>query len=536
METRTKAFRALLQGSELAFIMEAHNAVSARIVEETGFSGIWASGLTISTSLGVRDSNEASWTQVLETLEFMAEATTIPIMLDGDTGYGNFNNFRRLVRKLEQRGIAAVCIEDKLFPKTNSFLGEAQPLVDIDEFCGKIRAGKDMQSDDDFTIVARVEALIAGWGMAEALRRAEAYRSAGADAILIHSKQSKPDEILLFATEWAKRCPLIIVPTMYYTTPTRRFAEAGIDMIIWANHNMRAAVTAMRTVSQRIFEDQSLIGVEGEIASVKDLFALSRNDELERAEETYLTKRAAISRAIVLAATRGSGLDELTMDRPKAMIKIAGRPLVERLIDTLNAAGVQRVSIVRGYKPEAFDGRAPTLYDNPDWESTGEAASLYCARTELSGNCLVCFGDILMRKYILDIVLAADGDIVLVVDSSLKEISHGADLVRCDPLPRDQWLEREEVEVREADVTADKATGRWIGIMKLSPEGSTLLSAELDLMAKNGTLATAELLAIVNRLIKRGIKVHAVHVSGHWLDVNRMTDLIDANTLIGPGQ
>src|SRR5882724_3666935 len=189
---KTQQFKRLLQSGRLEFLMEAHNALSARIVEEIGFRGIWASGLSIAAALGVRDNNEASWTQVLEVVEFMSDATDIPILLDGDTGYGNFNNMRRLVKKLEQRGIAAVCIEDKQFPKTNSFLnGERQPLADRDEFAGKLKAVKDSQTDPDFSIVARVEALIAGWGMEEALRRAEAYRVAGADAILIHSKLSK---------------------------------------------------------------------------------------------------------------------------------------------------------------------------------------------------------------------------------------------------------------------------------------------------------------------------------------------------------
>ena len=198
--TMSKAarLRGLLHAPALSFIMEAHNGLSAKIVEEAGFEGIWASGLSMSAALGVRDNNEASWTQVLEMLEFMADATTIPILVDGDTGYGNFNNVRRLVRKLCQRGIAGVCIEDKLFPKTNSFIGENQPLADVDEFCGRIKAGKDSQSDDDFQIVARVEALIAGWGMDEALRRAEAYHRAGADAVLIHSKKETADEITGF--------------------------------------------------------------------------------------------------------------------------------------------------------------------------------------------------------------------------------------------------------------------------------------------------------------------------------------------------
>src|SRR5688572_4316262 len=157
-------------------------------------------------------------------LEFMADATRIPIMLDGDTGYGNFNNVQRLVRKLEQRGVAAVCIEDKQFPKTNSFLGgKRQPLADVDEFCGKVKAGKDAQSDDDFCIVARVEAFIAGWGLDEAMQRAEAYRAAGADAILIHSALSTPEEILSFTSAWDNRCPVVIVPTKYYSTPMEVF-------------------------------------------------------------------------------------------------------------------------------------------------------------------------------------------------------------------------------------------------------------------------------------------------------------------------
>jgi phosphoenolpyruvate phosphomutase len=119
--------------------------------------------------------------------------------------------------------IAGVCIEDKLFPKTNSFIGEAQPLAEIEEFCGKIKAGKDSQLDDDFSLIARIEALIAGWGLDEALRRAEAYHAAGADAILIHSKLATADEILTFKRDWGDRCPVVIVPTMYYETPPRPF-------------------------------------------------------------------------------------------------------------------------------------------------------------------------------------------------------------------------------------------------------------------------------------------------------------------------
>jgi phosphoenolpyruvate phosphomutase len=250
--SRSLKLRQMLQSAELEFLMEAHNGLSARIVKEAGFKGIWGSGLSISAQFGVRDNNEASWTQVVDNLEFMADASDLPILLDGDTGYGNFNNMRRLVRKLEQRGIAGVCIEDKQFPKTNSFLnGERQPLADIEEFVGKIAAGKDTQTDSNFSIVARVEALIAGWGMEEALRRAEAYRLAGADAILIHSKlvQARRDRHL----RARMGAPLAAGhrADAYYSTPTEVFRKAGISTVIWANHLVRSAVSAMQSVPPR---------------------------------------------------------------------------------------------------------------------------------------------------------------------------------------------------------------------------------------------------------------------------------------------
>ena len=120
--SKTKRLKELFLSKEMTVLMEAHNGLTAKIAQEAGFTALWGSGLSISAALGVRDNNEASWTQVMEVVEFMADATTVPILLDGDTGYGNFNSARRLVTKLEQRGIAGVCIEDKLFPKTNSFI------------------------------------------------------------------------------------------------------------------------------------------------------------------------------------------------------------------------------------------------------------------------------------------------------------------------------------------------------------------------------------------------------------------------------
>jgi len=293
MSTRPARLRRLLESPTLAFLMEAHSGLSARIAEEAGFAGIWASGLSISAALGVRDANEASWTQVLDVLEYMADATDVPILMDGDTGYGNFNNVRRLIRKLEPRGVAGACLEDKLFPKTNSFIsGEAQPLAEIDEFCGRIRAAKDTQTDADFVVVARTEAFIAGHGLTEALVRAHAYADAGADAILIHSAKRTPDEVLAFKQAWDGRLPVIAVPTKYSDTPTLVFRRHGFSALIWANHLLRASIAAMQATAAAIAADQSVSRIELAIAPLAEVFRLQRTGELEAAEKRYLPKVA----------------------------------------------------------------------------------------------------------------------------------------------------------------------------------------------------------------------------------------------------
>ena len=531
--------RALLQAPALSFIMEAHNGLSGKIVEEAGFEGIWASGLSMSAALGVRDNNEASWTQVLEMLEFMADATAIPILVDGDTGYGNFNNVRRLVRKLCQRGIAGVCIEDKLFPKTNSFIGENQPLADVEEFCGRIKAGKDSQSDDDFQLVARVEALIAGWGMEEALRRAEAYREAGADAVLIHSKKATADEITGFCEAWGGRAPVVIVPTMYHRTPTQTFRDAGVSMVIWANHNMRAAVSAMRQVSTAIRESESLVAVEEEITPVREVFALTGQAELAAAEARYLAAGGG-PRAILLAASRGAKLGPLTEQRPKCMLDVRGEPLLQRLVRTVNESGLRDVTVVRGYRKETIALAGIETVDNDRYGETGEAASLACARDRLDGPCLVSYGDILFRRHVLEGLLAAKGDIVTVVDARRRADSSRApdrpvDWVRCSRPFTGSYLDDDRVTldaIWNDETGADDAHGEFIGLTRLSEDGAALVRAALDAMSEDGTLDAADLPALFTRLIAQGAAIDVFYITGHWLDVDDAFDLASLRNLV----
>ncbi|WP_426955122.1 phosphoenolpyruvate mutase [Muricoccus radiodurans] len=527
--TRFAALRREIMSPSLSFLMEAHNGLSAKIVEEAGFRGIWASGLTNSASLGLRDSNEASWTQVLDVLEYMADATRLPILVDGDTGYGNFNSVRRLIRKLCERGIAGVCIEDKLFPKTNSFLGEAQPLAEIDEFCGRIKAGKDSQTNDDFVLVARVEALISGRGMEEALHRAEAYHRAGADAILIHSKKSMADEIFEFAERWGGRAPLVIVPTMYYATPTDLFRQAGISTIIWANHLLRASIVAMRETAARIHEDESLVRVEGSVASVKDIFRIVGNAELEEAERRYLPAKPAAG-AIVLAASGGE-LGGLTLDQPKCMVDIRGQSLLQRLVGTLRERGVRDITVVRGYRKEAVSLQGIRTIDNDHYAETGEVCSLALARDAIQGETVVAYGDVLFRPYILDSLLTSRADIVVAVDTLAASNTRPGkrDLVTADRRFTGDYLDDNQAHLRQmaADIAPGEVCGEWMGLVRFSARGATWLQEEIAAMEAEGLLETGDLPLLLTRLAaKHPIRVK--YFTGHWLDVDTLTDLAEA--------
>jgi phosphoenolpyruvate phosphomutase len=532
-QTRTAKLRQMLHSAELEFLMEAHNGLSARIVREAGFKGIWASGLSISAQFGVRDNNEASWTQVVDMLEFMADAGDLPILLDGDTGYGNFNNMRRLVRKLEQRGIAGVCIEDKQFPKTNSFLnGERQPLADIEEFVGKIAAGKDTQQDPNFSIVARVEALIAGWGMDEALRRAEAYRLAGADAILIHSKLSKPDEIVKFAKEWARRSPLVIVPTRYYSTPTEVFRQAGISTVIWANHLVRSATSAMQSVAKEIFESQTLVNVEDRIASVNEIFRLQDADEYSAAERLYLSNSGAPRAAVVLAAGRGRGLEALTVDRPKVMLPIAGKPLLRWLVDGFKKEHINDISVVGGYRADAIDSAGIKLVLNPRYAQTGELASLACAVEALDSDVVIAYGDLLFRSYVLRDLVESKADFSVVVDSLMTGSSNHTvrDFAYCSR-GDDRGLFGTPVLLERVTSAADAERipqGRWIGMLNVSRAGLVKLKAVLAALRAEDSFDTLDMPALLNALIGAGAAIEVLYVHGHWRGVNDLDDLRQA--------
>jgi phosphoenolpyruvate phosphomutase len=286
--SKASVLRALFNSPQVLRTMGSHNGLSAKLVEKNGFDAIWSSSLEISTSYGLPDASILSMTDFLLATQAMYDAVEIPIIADCDSGFGDEANVAYMVRKYEAAGIAAVCIEDKPFPKTNSFINGHQQIVPIDVFTNKIKAGCDARKSEDFLFVARIEALIAGLGMQEALDRAAAYTDAGADAILIHSKKRTPDEVLEFTRLWKQRTPVIVVPTTYYKLTLEDAAQAGIKMLIYANHGIRSAVRAMDEAMASIMKNGSSTALESSIATMDELFVLQGMEKVRKpvVEET----------------------------------------------------------------------------------------------------------------------------------------------------------------------------------------------------------------------------------------------------------
>ena len=265
---RIRQFRRMLELKPIVRILEAHNGLSGLIVEKTKvtknhqeleFDGIWESSLTDSASKGKPDTSAVDVTSRLQTIEQILEVTTKPLVVDGDSG-GLVEHFVFTVKSLERLGVSAVIIEDKVGAKRNSLFGTGagQAQDSIENFSYKINKGKKAQVETDFMIIARIESLILKQGLEDALRRAHSYIEAGADGILIHSKEKTPVEIFQFAKEYNKfkyRVPLVVVPSTFSNVKEDELMQAGIRMVIYANQLIRSAYPAMRNVAELILKN-----------------------------------------------------------------------------------------------------------------------------------------------------------------------------------------------------------------------------------------------------------------------------------------
>ncbi|MFB7380482.1 isocitrate lyase/phosphoenolpyruvate mutase family protein [Kitasatospora purpeofusca] len=269
----------LVESADVTTVMGASSGLAAILAEEAGFDAVWSSSFEVSAFRGLPDASLLTMTDYLRSAVEVDRACGLPVVADCDTGFGNALNIAHMIHEYEAAGVAAVCIEDKIFPKVNSFSSRGQVLEDVEEFAHRIAVAKAAQRDPDLVVIARTEALIAGGNVAEALRRATAYAEAGADAILVHSKSSVSDEVQEFLGKWSRIRPVVVVPTTYYDWSIDDMKKAGVAMSIYANQGLRATVTAVRRTLSTIREDGSSAAVEGEVASVREIFELQKLDE-----------------------------------------------------------------------------------------------------------------------------------------------------------------------------------------------------------------------------------------------------------------
>ncbi|MEU4655542.1 isocitrate lyase/phosphoenolpyruvate mutase family protein, partial [Streptomyces sp. NPDC023723] len=296
----TAGLRELLARPGVVRIVGAHNPLGARLAQRAGFDGVWSSGLEISASQGLPDTDLLSMAELHAVASSLVGAVDIPVVADCDTGYGNALNVMHLIRRYEAAGLAGVSIEDKVFPKVNSFVPGRQELCPLEEFCGKIEAATAARSDRDFAVIARIEALIAGHSMDEALTRGEAYAEAGADAILIHAKGASPAPVLEFLSRWRAPLPVVVVPTTYHTITADELHAAGAKLVIYANHGLRAGITAVTEVFDTILRDGRTTGVEERIAPLATVFDLQGMAQLKKDEERFVRSGDPGLRAVVV--------------------------------------------------------------------------------------------------------------------------------------------------------------------------------------------------------------------------------------------
>ena len=286
-ELRRARLKKLLDLIPIVKTIEVHSGLTGLIAEKTiigeggyvdQFDAMWISSLCDSTEKGKPDIELVDMTSRFRTINDIMEVTTKPIIFDGDTG-GIAEHFVYTVRSLERMGVSAVIIEDKVGLKKNSLFGTEveQTQDDIEHFCEKIRAGKNAQLSDDFMIIARIESLILEQGMEDALKRAFAFRDAGADGIMIHSRKKEPDEILEFCDKFRaqdKETPLVVVPSSYNTITEDELIEHGVNIVIYANQLLRAAFPAMQNAAKSILKNHRAHEIDEELLSIKDIITL----------------------------------------------------------------------------------------------------------------------------------------------------------------------------------------------------------------------------------------------------------------------
>ncbi|TLY33879.1 MAG: phosphoenolpyruvate mutase [Nitrospirae bacterium] len=543
--TQAAKLRELIRRPGIIKTVGAHDALSAKLIEEAGFDAIWASGFGISASLKcIPDGSFLTMTEQLEVTKNIVEAVSIPVIADCDTGFGNALNVMRTVQDYEKAGIAGICIEDNVFPKRCSFYaGVRRELVSIDEHAGKVRAAKSAQAAPDFVVIARTEALIAGWGQDEALKRAAAYADAGADAVLIHSKSPTFDELRAVSQQWSGRVPLVVVPTIFGAVTADELERHGFKIVIFANQVIRTSIRATRDTLDVLKREGRAEAVADRMVSLQEVYDLVGVTKLEEDERKFLPVGTEKVTAIIPAAGFEKQLLPLIQDKPKCLLDIKGKTILERQIAALNEVNIKDIAVVRGYQKEKIAFPNLRYYDNDRYEDTGELTSIFCAEQELEGRCLLLYSDIIFETGILLKLLKSPADFTIVVDLAwadqrkLPRPHFKPDLVLLDNPPATGYRfvppDRPNRLVKIGQhLDAERAHGEFIGLAMLSERGTEQFQSAYKSVAKNSeapfheapSLAKASLTDMLQELVDRGHDVSCLTIYKGWMEVDTFED------------
>lgn len=554
-EQRRGKLKALLEKGQTVRVLEAHNGLSGIIANNTQvigehkgkplireFDAIWESSLTDSASKGHPDIEVVTFDSRLQTINEILSVTRKPMIVDGDTG-GDVNAFEYTVSKLERVGVSAIIIEDKIFPKRNSLeTGVQQNLERPEIFAQKIRRGKKIQKTNEFMVIARLESLIAGKTMEDAVNRAKVYLQAGVDGIMVHSKSKSADEILEFSQHYKEisrqlslNKPLACVPTTYNQITENELSAAGFQVIIHANHLLRSAYKAMTETAKTILRNQRSMEADPFCGTVREIFkTVGFLDVKEKDQENEQSANVPV---IIPAAGEDPVFREVLNGKPKAMLKICGKTLLDRQVQNLNNNNLTDITVIAGYGRDKMQAEGVTILENPDYKSGSALNSLFVAKKRMRNGFIMLYSDILMKDNIIKELINQREDIVLVADNSTQyhEPQEGnvLDFIigkhQHKPARREIRFASENVVAKIGNkINPETASHEFIGLAKFSKTGAEQLIETYNDVVKNfqGQFQESEDISrlnftdLIQEMIDRSFVVHFMEIHKGWLEIH----------------
>ena len=563
-ETRRGKLKALLDREKIVRVLEAHNGLSGIIANnaciegqsnevpvQREFDAIWESSLTDSASKGHPDIEIVSFDSRLQSINEILAVTHKPMIVDGDTG-GDANNFEYMVTKLERAGVSAVIIEDKVFPKRNSLEpGVQQTLQEPEVFAQKIHRGKSVQISSDFMIIARLESLIAGKSVDDAISRAQIYLETGADGVMIHSKEKDPAQIMEFAKRYQEmtqkinlKKPMVCVPTTYNTLTEDELRTAGFRIVIYANHLLRSANKAMEETARTILLNQRSFEADPICSPVREIFKTV--GFLDVKEKDKLDEDNKNTPVIIPAAGEDPSLSSILNGKPKSMFEVAGKTLLDWQISALKNNNLTNITVITGYKSGQMQAEGTIFQENKNYKKGSELHSLMEARGKMTTGFIMLYSDILFEDHIMAEILTCHEDIILVVDNTMQyhapEANKIQDFVisknKHQPTRRKISFACENIISKiGSKLNPETATHEFIGLAKFTKTGAEQLLQTYEDCVKNyhGKFQEADDISqfkftdLIQEMIDRGYVANFLEIHKGWLEIHRVEDIDLAN-------